>query len=318
LGDADGSGIHSAADAFLVVQAGLGLASGFAAHAWTDPRIVGDADGSGLLSAADAFLIVQEGLGLSEPFVPDNPGIQVTAAGGGVDPQFRIDTDIPATARGWVTVPVRLDIESAATNVGGIDFDLFFDPALLTIDVPSGVSCGADTAAGWGVSATLVAAGQLRIGLVGAAGQPLAPGLREIVQLRFYVADHVAASVPDANPLAERAAYGRAAYGRMTSGLGEAGLRGDPLAERAGHGVLDIEAVDPWAGGYTWTAVDGSLAITAADGGDESPRPSVRRSGEGRDVPPTRMPATAVLPELEAALEDLVDDVAWAWRHGAR
>jgi len=56
LGDADSSGIHSAADAFLVVQAAVGLASGFFAHAWTDPRIVGDADGFGVLSAADAFL----------------------------------------------------------------------------------------------------------------------------------------------------------------------------------------------------------------------------------------------------------------------
>ena len=81
LGDADGSGIHSSADAFLTVQAALGLASGFSAHAWTDPRIVGDADGSGVLSAADAFLIVQEGLGLSEPFVPDNPHITRHARG---------------------------------------------------------------------------------------------------------------------------------------------------------------------------------------------------------------------------------------------
>ena len=233
LGDTDGSGLHAAADAFLVVQTALELASGFAAHAWTDPRVVGDVDGSGILSAADAFLIVQEGLGLVEPFVPDNPHIGVTPASGGVDPQFRIDAAIPAPAGGWVTVPVRLAIEPAATNVGGIDFDLFFDPGALTIDVPSGVSLGADTAAGWGVSATLVAAGQLRVGLVGAGGQPLAPGLREIARLRFYVADQVAASGPDAILLAERAVRGR----------------------------LDIEPVDSRAGGYTWTAVDGSLAV---------------------------------------------------------
>lgn len=112
LGDADGSGIHSAADAFLVVQAALGLATGFSSHAWTDPRIVGDA----------------------------------------------------------------------------------------------------------GVSAALVAAGHLRGGLVGAGGAPLAPGLREIARLRFQVADHVAASGPDAIPLAEQAGDGR------VSGLGEAGL----------------------------------------------------------------------------------------------
>jgi len=147
LGDVDNSGVHSAADAFLVVQAGLGLASGFAAHAWTDPRMMADVDGSGVLSAADAFLIVQEGLSLREPFVPDNPGIQVTAVGGGDDPQFRIDAALPATAGDWVTVPVRLDMEPAATNVGGVDSDLFFDPALLAIDVPAGVLSGATRAA---------------------------------------------------------------------------------------------------------------------------------------------------------------------------
>jgi hypothetical protein len=128
--------------------------------------------------------------------------------------------------------------------VGGIDFDLFFDPAALTIDVSAGVLFGADTRSGWGVSATLVGAGQLRVGLVGAGGAPLAPGLREIVQLRF----HVAASLRDAPSV-----------DAMIAGLGEAGLRRDPLAERAV--TLDIEPVDPRAGGYVWTAVDGGVAL---------------------------------------------------------
>jgi len=276
LGDADGSSIHSAADAFLVVQAALGLASGFAAHAWIDPRIVGDADGSGVLSAADAFLIVQEGLRLSEPFVPDNPHIAVTAAGTGVDPQFRIDTDIPAIAGGGVTVPVQLAIEPEATNVGGINFDLYFDPAALTIDVSSGVSLGADTEAGWGVSAQLVGTGHLRVGLIGAGGQTLTPGLREIAQLRFHVAAHVAASGRDANPASERPDHVAASVpdagfaDGMISSLGEAGLRGDRLAARVAYGRLDIEPADPRAGGYVWTAVDGSLAIVEA--GDERER----------------------------------------------
>jgi len=40
-----------------------------------------------------------------------------------------------------------------------------------------------------------------------------------------------------------------------------------PLAERAAYGVvaLDIEAVDPHAGGYAWTAVGGSVAIAAGN-----------------------------------------------------
>lgn len=275
LGDTDGSGIHSAADAFLVVQAALGLASGFAAHAWTDPRVVGDADGSGVLSAADAFLIVQEGLGLSEPFVPNNPGIPVTPVGGGVDPQFRIDTEIPAVAGGVVTVPVRLDIEPAATNVGAIDFVLEFDPDVLTIDVSAGVTPGADTAVGWGLSAALVGSGQLRVGLVGAGDAPLQPGLREIAQLQF----HVAASLRDAET--------------AESGLGEAVLRGT-----AYDTALDIEPVDPWAGGYIWTAADGSLAIAAGNAGPRDQR--------GAD----RLPGDCY---LESLLDEFAGDVASIW-----
>jgi hypothetical protein len=287
LGDADGSGIHSSADAFLTVQAALGLASGFVAHSWTDPRIVGDADGSGMLSAADAFLIVQEGLGLSETFVPDNPHITVTHVGGGVDPQFQIDVNIPASVGGVVSVPVKLDIEAAATNVGGIEFDLFFDPSQLTIELPGGVSAGADTAGGWAISSTRVAAGHLRIGMISASGRPLAPGLREIARLQF----HVGASVPDAVPLAERAAYGERA---ACSGA-------NPVSERPGYVVaLDIEPVDPRAGGYTWTAVDGNLLIGLAS-------PTGARDLRVQDL-------QLELNDLEPVLADLAADIASAWR----
>jgi len=158
---------------------------------------------------------------LAEPFVPDNSSIAFSAAASGVDPQFQIETAIPAVAGESVTVPVRLDIEAAATNVGGIDFDLFFDPALVTIDVPAGVTRGADADAGWSVSSILIAAGQLRVVMLNAQGIPLTPGLREIVQLQFHVA---------------------AGAGNTTA-------------------TLDIEPLDPHAAGYTWTDVDGSLAI---------------------------------------------------------
>ena len=103
----------------------------------------------------------------------------------------------------------------------------------------------------------------------------------------------------------------------------------NPLAERADYGVLDIEPVDPRAGGYVWTAVDGSLAITSMnawespwdegeDGGVESPCSVASRSQERRNRPPRLIPATEVLPELEAVLQEVVDDVAWVWRRGAR
>jgi hypothetical protein len=138
-----------------------------------------------------------------------------------------------------------LDIDPAATNVGGFDFDLYFDPSVLTIDLPAGVSRGADTAAGWAVTSRLVEAGQLRVGMINAQGTPLAAGLKEIARLVLQVTTHVDASLRDA----------------ISAGLGEAGLREEPVSERPGYVVLDLEAVDPRAGGYVWTAVDGSLAI---------------------------------------------------------
>ncbi len=266
LGDSDGSGIHSAADAFLVVQAALGLASGFSAHAWTDPRIVGDADGSGLLSAADAFLIVQEGLGLSEPFVPDNPHIALQHVGGGVDPQFRIGQNIPAEAGGVVSVPVNLAVEPAATNVGGFDFDLFFDASQLTIQVPDGVSAGSDTVGSWAVSSTLIAAGHLRVGMVNSRGQPLAPGVREIARLVFRVKASIGQDTTVGCPVSGKA---------LAAGIGN---RPEPVARAVPRTctvdvakwdgsethptLLDIEPVDPHSGGYVWTASDGSLLIS--------------------------------------------------------
>jgi len=299
LGDADGSGIHSSADAFLTVQAALGLASGFAAHSWTDPRIVGDADGSGVLSAADAFLIVQEGLGLAEPFVPDNPHITVTPVGGGVDPQFRIDADLLAPAGGWVSVPVKLGIEAAATNVGAIDFALFFDSSRLTIQVPDGVAAGADTA-GWAVSAMLVAPGQLRVGMVSVSGRPLAAGQREIARLQFHV---------------EAGESSRTGWQPVADGLPIRPTLLPPLTDHrspitdASDGSethptrLDIEPVDARAGGYAWTDADGSVLIRSTD------RAAAARTRERiwREMDPK-----AEL--LDSVLADLVHEIASAWR----
>jgi hypothetical protein len=137
--------------------------------------------------------------------------------------------------------------------------------------VPSGVSRGADTA-DWAMSAILVAPGHLRVGMVGAGGQPLAPGLREIAWLVFQVEAHVDEWFPDANPLAERAVYSALCAGLPTPhgvrpiGVQDSGDLRSAVSARSGdlrraHAWLDIEPGDARAGGYTWTAVDGSVAI---------------------------------------------------------
>ena len=70
-----------------------------------------------------------------------------------------------------------------------------------------------------------------------------------------------------------------------------------PDAAAAGVTPLEIEPVDPHASGYIWTALDGSVEITAARAG---------RDKLFADV------ATELSP-LEGVLSDLVDDVASAW-----
>ena len=222
LGDADSSGVHSGADAFLTVQAGLGLASGFQAQSWADPRIGADADASGQLSGADAFLIVQEGLGLSETFVPDNPHITVTPVGGGIDPQFIIDENI-AASQGWLAeVPVKLFVEAGASNVGSATFYVNFDSTKLSINLSTGVKLGAATSAWTLPPAVLVSPGKLLVDIY-AAGTPLADGaVHEVAKLYFSV---------------------------------NAGAA-------LGTTPLDIEPKEAAAGGYTWTADDGSLVIS--------------------------------------------------------
>ena len=223
-----------------LLSSGYGDASAlFTGAALTAQAPVGSYVSQSAVPAEEAFADVREGLGLDEAFVPDHPGIAVTAAGGG-DPQFQIDTHLPAVAGGQISVPVKLQIEPAATNVGGFDFDLYFDPSLLAIVAPGDVSPGADTTGSWVVAGNLAAAGHLRVVILNTAGQPLAPGVREVAQLLFSVAAGAATGVTP----------------------------------------LDIEPGDPAAGGYTWTASDGSVWIGAAIGWHNEANP-LDVSGDG-------------------------------------
>ena len=60
-----------------------GAVGGFDAASWTDPVIVGDADGDGKLTGADASLVAQKSVHLPTPQIPDLPGIPLTPNGGG-------------------------------------------------------------------------------------------------------------------------------------------------------------------------------------------------------------------------------------------
>jgi hypothetical protein len=127
-------------------------------------------------------------------------------------------------------VPVWLDVESDADHVGGLEFDLFFDAKQLSIDASSDVSLGADTSDGWIVFSSLVAPGHVRVGAFHPQGNSIGAGPREVARLAF----------------------------RVDTGAVE------------GATILDIEPVDPRAGGLVWTAEDGSIVI-GATGGEGNP-----------------------------------------------
>ena len=60
-----------------------GAVGGFDAASWTDPLIVGDADGNGVLTGADAALVAQKSVQLPTPQIPNLPGIPLVPNGGG-------------------------------------------------------------------------------------------------------------------------------------------------------------------------------------------------------------------------------------------
>ena len=95
LGDADGNGVYTGTDSALISRVAVGLDSGFDALDYTDPVIVGDIDGSGTVNGADATIVAQRSVGLSTPQLPSlPPGIVITQAPGGVDPQLSVASNI--------------------------------------------------------------------------------------------------------------------------------------------------------------------------------------------------------------------------------
>jgi hypothetical protein len=150
----------------------------------------------------------------------------------------------------------------------------------------------------------LIDAGHLRVGMIGSGGKTLAPGLREIALLQFGV----------------DASAGNAAFRRSEDD------RPKPALQTPGYIVpLDIEPVDSRAGGYVWTAVDGSVAFAApeawhqaanADDGNAVSDAVLRggRPGGGVEV---AFDADDSL-DLESALGEIADDIAAAWWTSSR
>lgn len=90
--------------------------------------------------------------------------------------------DVPATAEG---LPIRI---SDGTGVDGLDFEIVFDPALLTI---TGYTIGADLPPGWVVNGNLLGAddGVVRFSVYGDGDTALAGTDLEIIVLTAEVPD---------------------------------------------------------------------------------------------------------------------------------
>ena len=188
LGDTDASGDYLAFDAGLISRVVVLLDTGYDAHRWTDPLIVGDTTGEGTLSGLDASYVAQKSVLLPRPEIPDLPvpALVVTHIGGGVDPQLSIPVDVAGRPGAAVVVPVNIDIAPGETTVISSTFDVFYDPAVLSItdgDVANGAFW--PQSSGWTVIGHVVTDGHMRVSVFDAV--PSATGAGEIVTMTFTV-----------------------------------------------------------------------------------------------------------------------------------
>jgi hypothetical protein len=181
VGDADGSGLYGGGDSTLISRVVVFTDSGFDAHDWTDPQIVGDASGDGTLSGLDASYVAQEAVDIDRPEVPPIPGVMLMMVGGGIDPEYSIDENIPAQLGQSVIVPVKLEVMPGETNMVGGTFVLNYDEDLLTYQSPV-------AGAGWNILfVNSTQPGVLRVSYQTSDLDPAAVGESVIADLNFEV-----------------------------------------------------------------------------------------------------------------------------------
>src|SRR5262249_41091586 len=113
-------------DAALISRVVAHLDTGFDTHDWTDPVIVANATRTGSLNSLDAAYVAQKAVHLARPEIPDLPGIPLSPAPGGIDPELSIPANVPAQSGDGFIVPVN--ITSAGENVYSATFHVTYDP----------------------------------------------------------------------------------------------------------------------------------------------------------------------------------------------
>jgi uncharacterized repeat protein (TIGR03803 family) len=163
VGDGDGNGSYSSADAVLVTRVALQTDSGFAAYPLVDPIIVADSDGSGFIPA-DAGLQVNEAgvnlptANLANPAIP--PGVHFQPIGNNVDPILSLAVRGLGSGVSDGTVPVEVNIDDAhpdgSTGLIEAHLALRYDPRQFQVsaaDIHLGSLLAEGT--GWSVVPTI-------------------------------------------------------------------------------------------------------------------------------------------------------------------
>jgi fibronectin-binding autotransporter adhesin len=185
VGDGDGNGSYSSADAVLVTRVALQTDAGFTAYPLVDPVIVADTDGSGFIPADAPLQVNEAGVGFATANLPSPPipsGANTTPIGNNVDPMVSLPTVLQVGANGLLTVPVTLDDAHPAGSTGLIEahLALTYDPSMFTVsaaDVHSGLLLAGGN---WSIVPTIdQVTGQIAIAL--SSSTPIASGLGGIL-----------------------------------------------------------------------------------------------------------------------------------------
>jgi glycosidase len=175
VGDADGNGAYSSADAVLVTRVALQADSGFAAYPLVDPVIVADTDGSGFIPADAALQVNEAGVGFPTANLPKPPipsGVVFQAVSNNVDPTLTLGQPIVGQASSLpsdrqagslshdlvAAVPVNIDDPHPAGSTGLIEAQLalMYDPSIFTVSAAD-IHLGSVLAAGvgWSIEPTV-------------------------------------------------------------------------------------------------------------------------------------------------------------------
>jgi hypothetical protein len=175
VGDADGNGSYTSADAVLTTRVALQTDDGFAAYPLIDPVIIADTDGSGFVPADAPLQINEAGVGFATANLPSPPipsGVIFLPIGNNVDPILNLDLKAQSSEQsngGIVTAAVNIDDADPVGSTGLIraQLALRYDPGRVSISTGD-VHLGSVTSAGidWALRVTInPATGEIAITL---------------------------------------------------------------------------------------------------------------------------------------------------------